>query len=308
MARFLTLFSRKINWKWMIVGFLALFFIFSNLVKRLNKDPLQTSDKIIILPLDGVITMERGALMKGESVDSIVSKINQWRDDSAVKALVIRLNTPGGSVAAVQEIVLALQKFKAKGKFVVSSFGDVSASGGYYIGSASDKIVSLPGTLTGSIGVIMQRPDVSGLLGKIGVNYQTIKSGTMKDAGSPFRNMTDDEKKYFQELIMDAYSQFYDQVKSGRKMEDAVLKPLADGRVFTGKKAFEYKLVDRLGGLEDAIEEAKLMAGLSGKKPRLIWSKEKKSLDRLFEILGKAPNLGILNSSLSSLQLMYILE
>lgn len=258
------------------------------LVKQKGR-PAASKETIVVVTIDGVIMNERGALARGVSVDSIVDAVNDFRDDDGIKALVLRIDSPGGSVGSVQEIYSSLLKFKEKGKPIVASFGDISASGGYYLASAADKIVCHPGTLTGSIGVIMELPNVEGLLGKVGVKMSTIKSGAMKDAGSPFRQMTEVERASFRTLILDAYSQFYAAVKEGRKMEDVDLKPLADGRVFSGKMAVEKKLVDELGDLEDAVDLAEKLAGLEGKNPNVVYHSDEQPLARLLEMFSQSP-------------------
>lgn len=265
-------------------------------------------EQIVVMAVDGVITIDKSSPLHNVSVEDLVHTINDLREDPNVKALVLRINSPGGSVGAVQEVTSALTKFRAKGKFVVSSFGDVAASGGYYIACAGDKIVSQPGTLTGSIGVIMELPNVQGLLNKIGVSMQTIKSGAMKDSGSPFRQMTDSEKQYFSTLINDAYDQFYQAVKTGRKLDDVVLKPLTDGRIFSGKSAFSNKLVDSLGDLEDAVQLAKTLAGLEDKNPDIVYHKDKPSLGRLLSLMGWSPLKKIESASRTHTSLMYLMQ
>lgn len=278
------------------------------LLARQKGKPAPDREQIVVLPVEGVISMERGSLGRGVSVDEIVRTINELRDKDNVKAIVLRINSPGGSVGAVQEIYSAIVKFRSKGKFVVASFADVAASGGYYIACAGNQIFAQPGTLTGSIGVIMHLPNVQGLLGKIGVAMQTIKSGSMKDIGSPFRQMTEQEKQYFTSLIDDAYNQFYLAVKEGRKLDDATLKQLADGRIFTGRMAEQSKLVDRLGGLEEAVEAAKILAGLAGKKPQIIFHKEKPSLERLMELFSKNPLSDLSSMAATEPLLLYLVQ
>ncbi|MCB4757628.1 MAG: signal peptide peptidase SppA [Elusimicrobia bacterium] len=256
---------------------------------RQKGEPAKVKEKILVIPIEGVISFDQDSLRSGLSVNSIVDTLEKAREKDEIKAVVLRINSPGGSVGAVQEIYRALKKFKQKGKFVVSSFEDIAASGGYYVACAGDSIVSNPGALTGSIGVLMQLPSLEGLLQKVGVTVQTIKSGSMKDAGSPFRQLSQEEKQYFGTLIMDAYDQFFTAVKEGRKLNDAALKPLADGRVFIGRIAKEKKLVDELGGLEEAIEKAKKLAGLEGKKPEIIFKKEEKTLEKLLRLLSASP-------------------
>lgn len=273
-----------------------------------KKTAQTTNDKIVVIPLDGVITHENGSLGHGASVDGLVEALDDLREDDHVKAVVLRINSPGGSVGAVQEIHRAVLKFRGSGKFVVSSFGDVAASGGYYVACAGDKIVTNPGTLTGSIGVIMQIPNVKGLFEKIGVSMVTIKSGDMKDSASPFRSMTDKERAYFTTLILDSYTQFFDAVKEGRKLEAAALKPLADGRVFTGRMAKDAKLVDEIGGLEEAVELAKKLAGLEGKKPKIIHHRGASSLERLLNLMSKEPLKPLETLGKATISLEYMLQ
>ncbi len=273
-----------------------------------KKTAQTTNDKIVVVPLDGVITHENASFAQGASVDGIVETLEDLREDDHVKAVILRINSPGGSVGAVQEIHRAVLKFRGAGKFVVSSFGDVAASGGYYIACAGDKIVTNPGTLTGSIGVIMQIPNVKGLMEKFGVSMMTIKSGDMKDSASPFRTMTEEERSYFTKLIMDSYGQFFDAVKEGRKLDDAALKPLADGRVFTGRMAKDAKLVDEIGGLEEAVEVAKQLAGLEGKKPKVIHHRGASSLERLLNLMSREPLKQLETLSNATISLEYMLK
>jgi protease-4 len=247
-------------------------------------------DTIAVIPIEGVITMGRaGGLSRGGSVDDLVAAIDSLTERKDVKAIVLKINSPGGSVGAVQAVYEALQRFRKDGRPVVSTFGDIAASGGYYVACAGDRIVAHPGTLTGSIGVVMETPNVTGLMQKVGFSMNTITSGAMKDAGSPFRPMTADERAYFKSLIDDAYGQFFDAVKNGRHLTPEALKPLADGRVFSGQMALKAKLVDQLGGTKEAIDIATELAGLKGKKPRVIEQKDKPSLDRLLQLFSRSP-------------------
>ncbi len=248
---------------------------------------------IAVIPVEGVITMGRGALGHGVSVDELVTTIDELAEKPDVKALVLKINSPGGSVGAVQAIYEALQRFRKTGKPIVSTFGDIAASGGYYIACAGDKIVAHPGTLTGSIGVVMQMPNVTGLLQKIGVSMNTIISGDMKDMGSPFRAMTASERDYFRSLIGDAYGQFFEAVQTGRHIPSDELKAIADGRVMSGQMAMKVHLVDALGGTKEAIELAKGLAGLTGKKPRIVERREKPSLEKMLSLLSSTALSGL---------------
>ena len=278
------------------------------LLVRQKGVPPPARETVVVIPIHGVISMERGSIGPSMPVSDIVSTINDLREKDEVKAIVLDINTPGGSVGATQAIYHALQKFRAKGKVIVSSFGDVAASGGYYIAVAGQKIVCHPGTITGSIGVLMQLPNVQGLLDKVGVRMSIIKTGDMKDAGSPFRALSERERDYFQKALTESYDQFITAVRTGRSLTAEELRPLADGRIFLGSMAVEQKLADRLGGLEDAIEEAKKLAGLDGKKPRIVHKRPAPSLERLLGMFGKSPIDGLADKVTSSAQILYLMQ
>jgi protease-4 len=194
----------------------------------------------------------------------IADRIKELAERKDVKAIVLDINSPGGSVGAVQGIYAEILRARnEQHKPVIAMMRDVAASGGYYLAAGCDRIVAQPGTLTGSIGVIFSMSNVEGLLQKVGVKMDPIKSGKFKDIGSSFRPMTPDERKILQDVIDDAYSQFFDAVKNGRKMKDDDLKALADGRIFTGNQALRVHLVDHLGGEREALEYAKELAHLS---------------------------------------------
>ena len=181
------------------------------------------------------------------SSENIVRQIKKYRESPSVKGIVLRIESPGGGVSASQEIYEEVKKTRDGGKPVVVSMGSVAASGGYYVSCGATKIVANPGTVTGSIGVISQFMNFNQLMGKVGVGTTTVKSGKFKDTGSPYREMTEEEKKYFQETIDDVYQQFLSVVETERKLSHDAAKKLADGRIFTGKKAYEVGLVDTLG-------------------------------------------------------------
>ncbi|MBI4050908.1 MAG: signal peptide peptidase SppA [Elusimicrobia bacterium] len=219
----------------------------------------------------------RGPIYESESGRLWESGLQQWvrrihslAEKPEVKALVLDINSPGGSVASVQELYSQILKVrKEKKKPVVALLGDVAASGGYYIASACDKIVARPGTLTGSIGVIFSVSNVEGLFGKLGIRVNPIKSGKHKDIGSPTRPMLPEEKQILQGLIDDAYSQFLDAVTAGRALPLEKIKPLADGRIYTGRQAQAMGLVDILGGIEEAVKAAAELGGIKG-EPKII--------------------------------------
>jgi protease-4 len=216
--------------------------------------------------------------------ENIVRQFKKYRENKSIKAIVFRVESPGGGVSASQEIYEEVKKTRLAGKPVVVSMGAVAASGGYYVACGADKIVANPGTLTGSIGVIFQFLHVNELMKKIGIDQSTFKSGKFKDIGSPFRKTTEEEKAYLDELIGDVYGQFVGVVVKERKLKEAFVKKYADGRVFTGKMAYELGFVDSLGTFEDAIKIAAELGGISG-KPRTV--REWKRIPFLERMLGE---------------------
>lgn len=217
----------------------------------------------VIMESDSSSPFERGASQAARKIRSLGA-------NNEVKAIVLDINSPGGSVGAVQEIYDTIRQGRAeKKKPVIALFRDVSASGGYYIGSACDKIIAQPGTLTGSIGVILSVANIEGLLTKIGVKMDPVKSGKFKDIASPYRQMSPEERKLLQDMIDDSFAQFVTAVATGRNIPEDKVREIADGRVFTGRQAKELNLVDKLGGTTVAIKTAAEMAGL-GDNPRII--------------------------------------
>lgn len=208
------------------------------------------------------------------SSENIVDELNDYAEDSSIKAVVMRIDSPGGGVVPSQEIFNAVKHMKQEGKKVVVSMGSVAASGGYYIAAAADKVVANPGTLTGSIGVKMEFANVEKLLDKIGIKGMVVKAGQYKDIGSPFRDMTEPEKKLLQDVIDDVHSQFIEAVSEGRGLPKEDVAAIADGRIFTGRQALSLKLVDQLGDLEDSIKLAGVLAGIKG-KPKIVEKKKK---------------------------------
>ncbi len=206
------------------------------------------------------------------SSQDVVEQLEQYRDDSSVKAVVLRVDSPGGAVAPSQEIYEEVKK-TAKKKPVVVSMGSVAASGGYYISAAATKILANPGTITGSIGVIMEIPNFKGLMDKIGVKTEVIKSGKHKDLASSFRGIGKEERRILQNVLDNVHEQFIKAVSEGRKMELQKVRELADGRIFTGQQAKELGLVDGIGNLKDAINLAARLAGVKG-KPHVVTKKE----------------------------------
>ena len=210
-------------------------------------------EKIGVIPIDGSIS---------DSL-AITSQLVTFKKDKGIKAIILRINSPGGSVGPTQEIYREVRK-TIRSKKVVVSMGEVAASGGYYIAAAANKIVANPGTITGSIGVIMHFVQFRELLNKIGVNLEILKSGEFKDVGSPHRKLTERDKELINALIGDIQKQFEEGVASGRNMTVEEVQKIADGRVFSGAQAKELGLVDVLGNFQDAVEIAKKMAGIKG--------------------------------------------
>lgn len=261
------------------------------------KAPAATGDKKALLAAlsasresVGWVTI-RGPIMAGESgrpwergSEQWARRIEQLAETKGVKAIVLDINSPGGSVGAVQEIHSRILRVKKEKNIpFVALFGDVSASGGYYLGAACDKIVAHPGTLTGSIGVIFSMTNLEGLFNKIGLRQDPIKSGKHKDIGSPARPVTPEERAILQAMIDDTYGQFVAAVAEGRKMPVETVKPLADGRIYTGTQALELKLVDQLGDSKDALMLAAKLGGIKDEKPKVRRDTERMS--ELFELL-----------------------
>jgi len=200
-----------------------------------------------------------------ESSDAVVEQLEHMRLDSSVQAVVVRLDSPGGGVAASQEIYEALNKVRDADKPVVASMGGVAASGAYYIACAADTIVSNPGTLTGSIGVIMSFPNTEELFRKVGLRFEVVKTGKFKDIGSLSRPMTPEEKELLHGVLSSVYKQFVGAIADGRGMEESDILPYADGRIFSGRQAMDLGFVDRMGDLNDAIQVAANMAHIRGR-------------------------------------------
>jgi len=239
----------------------------------------------------------------GVIIDSteVVKELKEYSKDSSVKAIVLRINSPGGGVAPSQEIYDEIVKIKEKKK-VVASMGSVAASGGYYIAAPADKIVANAGTLTGSIGVIMEIPNVSGLMQKIGVNTQVVKSGKHKDIASVFKTLTPEEKKILQTVLDDVHDQFIEDVSEARGMKPEDIRKLADGRIFTGRMAKEVGLVDELGNLQDAIMLAGELTGIEG-EPEVI---EKEDEFSFFDMLKGEFSGRLMGNAFSGIQLKYL--
>lgn len=238
-------------------------------MRGVKKEPTKAAaDKIGVIYLEGAIVGGSGSggmFGNPAGTDAIIRHIRKAAEDKEIRAVVLRMNTPGGSAAASQEVGEEVAKLRNSGKVVVTSMGDVAASGGYWIAAGTDRIVANPATTTGSIGVIWTVANLEELYRKVGVHSESIKSGPYKDIGSPSRPMTPQEKALLQGMVDDIYDQFITVVATGRKMDEAKVRGLADGRIFTGRQAKELGLVDELGNLYDAIDIAAQMAGIKGK-------------------------------------------
>ncbi len=217
-----------------------------------------------VLMVEGAISESRGA----------IQSLKRFGRSRRIKAVVVRIDSPGGGVVPTQEIYEEIEKLKGK-KPVVASLGGMAASGGYYIASICNRIVANPGTLTGSIGVIMELANVEDLMRKLGLKGYNFKSGPHKDMGSPLRSLTEEEKKIFQSLVDNVHGQFVKAVAKGRGMTEARVQDLADGRVYSGEQAKEAGLVDELGNLEDAIELAARRGGIKG-PPQAVYARAHK--------------------------------
>jgi protease-4 len=227
--------------------------------------------KIAVIFIEGEITGDSGGDIFGGGAGSfaIMEQLKQAREDDSVQAVLLRLNTPGGSSPAAQEIGMEVEKLKQAGKIVVASMGDMAASGGYWIAALADKIVANPATMTGSIGVIMELQNLEELYRKIGIDIRVVKSGPHKDMGSSARELTPEERQILQAMVDDIYNQFVEVVAKGRKLSVERVKELADGRVYTGAQAKELGLVDELGNYYDAIKITAQMAGIKG-EPQIV--------------------------------------
>lgn len=265
----------------------------------------------MLLPEEVTLSRQRIGLVevKGMITDAseTIRQITKYRKDRSIRGIVLRIDSPGGAVAPSQEIYTEVLKLKSQKK-VFASMGSVAASGGYYIASAADQIIANPGTLTGSIGVIMTFANVEQLMNKIGLRPETMKSGKFKDTGSPTRPMTPDERKLLQNVVDNVFDQFVSAVSKGRKMDYDEVKKLADGRIYTGKQAFDLKLVDRLGSLEDTISLLGKAVGIEG-EPKIVQEKPSHGLlDLLMESSLSEKVMGSFAPQFPLLQFLWTLE
>ena len=243
---------------------LGAFFALLLFISRMDDLPIARGERVAVIPLSGLIS-ESGP---------VIEQLKRFGKDDSVKAIVLRIDSPGGGVGPSQEIYEEVKKVRAK-KPVLASMGALAASGGYYIACAAQRVYANPGTMTGSIGVIMPFMNVKDLVEKIGVKGMTVKSGTFKDIGSPLRDMTPLERELLQGVVDNVHLQFVNAVADGRNLDRQDVLQIADGRIFTGEQAKELGLVDVLGNLEDAISDAGKLGKISG-EPKVVTPPKKK--------------------------------
>jgi protease-4 len=266
----------------------GIFFLFlgglSLLISSLISHDSQTD---IFSSKEGVGIVElKGLIISSEQT---LKQLTEFRHDPNVKSVVLRIDSPGGSVGASQEIYKEVMRTNEI-KPVIASMGSMGASGGYYAALGAENIIANPGTMTGSIGVIVKLPNLEGLFEKIGYRSEVIKSGPLKDVGASNRPMSEEERKLMQDLIDNVYGQFVRDIAAARGMEEDIIQELADGRVYTGEQALEVGLIDSLGNFTDAITIAADMGGLDIEAPRLIYPKVDRKFS-LFNLLTNAESL-----------------
>lgn len=249
-----------------------------------------TKNRIGIVEITGLITDSQ----------YIINQVKKFRQDKRIRGIILRIDSPGGAVGPSQEIYDEVLKTRESGKTIYASMGALAASGGYYIASAAEKIFANPGTLTGSIGVIMAFSNAKGLMEKIGLQPEIIKAGEYKDIGSPARAMTQKERNLLQSVVTDVHQQFIEAVASGRDISVAEVTKIADGRILTGRQAYSLNLVDQLGGLQVSIDQLAHKVGIIG-SPKII--KETPRVGFLDWVLKSTVNQSLINrSSIPSLQ------
>lgn len=246
-----------------LLAVIAGFLILMKLVGKVG-GKLSGIENVGVVKIEGIITDSA----------TINESIRKFAKDENIKAIVLRINSPGGGVGPSQEIYEEVKKLRDK-KVVVASIGAVGASGGYYIACGADKIVANPGSITGSIGVIMEFLNLKELIEKLGMKGMVVKSGPLKDVGNPLRDMTEEERELLKTLIDNIHYQFVDAVADGRKLERSKVEIIADGRIFSGEQAKELGLVDILGNFYDAIDVSAKISGIKG-EPRLVYPPKKK--------------------------------
>lgn len=254
-----------------VTGIVLLCLIVISLSLTLVQKRIPLGSRVALIRIEGPILDSR----------NIVEEIKEHTKDLSIKAIILRIDSPGGAVAPSQEIYEEVKKAAAAKKVIVS-MGSIAASGGYYIAAPAHMIIANPGTLTGSIGVIMEIPNIEGLMTKIGITTEVIKSGRHKDMASAFRKMGAEERELLQGVMDNVHEQFIKAVADGRKLQVEDVRLIADGRIFSGEQAKARKLIDELGTLEDTIQKTAELAGISG-EPDVVEKKEKTSLMELLK-------------------------
>jgi protease-4 len=292
----------KNKWIWVLLG-LGAFFMFSVLIALFAINSIFGEDSEFNVTSGVGVVDVKGIILDPQET---VRQLSDFAKNDKVKSVVLRIDSPGGVVGPSQEIWSAVKKLKQKKKVVVS-MGSVAASGGYYIAAPATLIYANPGTITGSIGVLMKFSNLEGLMDKVGMKSFTLKTGKYKDVGAVSRKMTDDEKAMLQSVIENTHAQFVKAVAEGRNLPVEKVREIADGRIFSGEQAMAHKLVDRLGTLQDAIEEAGRLGGITG-EPHVIKPLKKKHflLDMLVE--ESAGKFGSLMRKDKGFSLSYELE
>lgn len=239
--------------------------------------------RIAILEIDGIIF---------DDIE-LLEQIRELRHNGSVKGVLVAINSPGGEVGPSQSIYRELRRIRDEdGMPVVATIGSVGASGGYYAALGADSIFVLPGSLTGSIGVVMEIPQIQELMDRVGVEMEVVKSAEFKDVGSPFRPFRENDREVLEGLIQDLYAQFVEAVAEEREIPVDEVRRLADGRVYTGQQALDAGLVDRIGNLNDALAAVGRMAGL-GDDPRVMWPPKRRGFSLLDVVLGGAKGAGL---------------
>jgi protease IV len=273
-------------WLWGVVGtavMCAIFFLVTFLITVLltGEGATDGGAKIGVIAIEGVIS--------SDLTERTVRQLTKYGDDASIKAIILRIDSPGGGVASSQEIYEEVRRVRSSGKLVVASLGSVAASGGYYVACVTDRIFANAGTVTGSIGVIVQLANAEELLRKVGLESTVITSGPFKDSGNPTRTLRPEERQVFQALVDDVYQQFIEAVAQGRNLPMDEVRQAADGRIYTGRQARDLRLIDELGSLHDAITYAASAVGTIG-KPKLVQEGKERLwwLRFLFESLSNA--------------------
>lgn len=277
---------KKIDWIIGIIIFSCLF-LFLIFVFMMIFSSSETSTAIDVASGDRVGVVE----LVGVIYDSknVTEQLDKYAREKFIKAIVLHMDSPGGSVAASQELYQAVRRVREGGKPIITSMNNVAASGAYYTALGSSKIMANPGTTTGSIGVLAEFPNFTGIMDKIGVHYTIIKSGEYKDTGSPFRDFSTRDVAYLQNWVDNAYNQFLSTVATERKKTVKEIRPYADGRVYTGQQAYEYGLIDTLGTFRDAIYYAAQLGGIKG-EPKIYQERKRQKvtpLDLLFTDISR---------------------